>query len=84
MSEEPLTEKNFGFSRDSMIPRGLYGKHDVTLRGSGVMMAIIGGGDRMMVFISHDVVSSLKLKEGDKIKVGFFTGRVELCTPGVK
>jgi len=78
MSEEPLTEESFGFSRHGMTPKRIYGKHDVTLRGSGTMMAIIGGGDRMMVFISPDVVGPLKLKKGDRIKVGFFTRRVEV------
>jgi len=76
LSKEPATKESFGFADDGMTPRGIYGKHAVNLEIKGGV--VMGKGDMWADAIHPNIVSSLDLKEGDGIKIGILTGRVEV------
>jgi len=74
MSKEPVTKEDFGFSEDSMIPKGIYGNYSVNIDIEGGV--VMGKGDCWTDSIPPKVVHSHNLKEGMRVEIGFLTGRV--------
>ena len=74
MSENPVTEKDFGFKPDKMTPKGIYGNYAVNIRIEGG--AVMGKGDMWTDSITPEVVRSCDLKTGERVEIGLFSRRV--------